>query len=572
MSFLKWMKFALTVLLLLIMIACGGGGSANGDNVGGGTDSSGGSSSGSSGVATGGEDEFNSTSYRGLTFYHKNMPSSAYTLNQLSDEEFNALSDANKLLVADKLLSTLFFGYPLQELKTKMARATFLSDIRSKLEIETTDKVWLENYLLDSNAFNQYEYNAYWYIPQANQNLARFYAMKDLDRYFFNNWIAYILTQTIMFSPAYELTSVHISDITGVYSRLVAMLQHESGMRYITYVHMMSIDNWRRFRSPEDNGREMLEIYLRDNNDSHVPVAAKALQNWKLSTAGDTLVIGLNQNGSNLEMLTDFFGGEEVITGEDYFRELAKSSRFTSGVTRRLVDFFFAEKSESQKETITQTIVSSNPETWQDILLQIIFSEEYLLHNNRGQSGEETFFSLAKKMHYRHYTETFYRFRLGLENMHQATMKYKLGKLERVPQDTLSFAHYYNFIRDNMLFHYTTASSDNDPSSGYHEGWQSAFISFDKFAHDANDHVSTLRSFVDYLFESVVARKAKADEHALFKNHMIETRDGKEQFKSDFNIFAESEEASLDFRRQITMIVMDYLSQLDDIYRQSEVE
>jgi hypothetical protein len=123
-----------------------------------------------------------------------------------------------------------------------------------------------------------------------------------------------------------------------------------------------------------------------------------------------------------------------------------------------------------------------------------------------------------------------------------------------------------------MLLHYTTASSDDNPDSGYHEGWQADFIDFVKFAHDTNDHVSTLRSFVDYLFESVIARKAKEDEHTLFKNHMIETRDGKEQFKNTFDIFAEDEATSLASRRQIAVIVMDYLSQLDDIYRQSEVQ
>jgi hypothetical protein len=45
-------------------------------------------------------------------------------------------------------------------------------------------------------------------------------------------------------------------------------LNDDVGMRYSTYLHMTSSDNWRRFRSPEDNGREMLEIYTLDFNDT----------------------------------------------------------------------------------------------------------------------------------------------------------------------------------------------------------------------------------------------------------------------------------------------------------------
>ncbi|HIQ15197.1 MAG TPA: hypothetical protein EYH38_06470, partial [Leucothrix sp.] len=449
-------------------------------------------------------------------------------MNQLTDAEFNLLSEAQKLQVADKLLTSLFFGYPLHELKAKIAARDFLGTVRSGLEVETTDRGWLEEHILDDAVFRQYDSSGY--TPQAITILTRFYAMKDLDKYFFNNWVAYILSQTIMFSPAYELSSSHTPNISGVYNRLVTMLENQSGMRFTTYVHMMSEDNWRRFRSPEDNGREMLEIYLLDTDDSHVPIAGTALKNWKLNTDSDTLEVSLNQNTTPLNVLTNFFGGEAVITGEDFYRELVKSSRFTSGATRRLVDFFFPEKSITKKEEITNIIVSSNPETWQDVLLQIVFSEEYLLHNNRGQSAEETFYSLAKKIDYRHRRSTFNTFKLRLEYMHQATMKYKLGKLERVPQDSLSFAHYHKYIREGMLLDYARPEYDDDPDSWGHDGWMPSFIKLERFNPDSSNHISSLRTFVDYLFESTIARKATDSEHSLFKNHMIELRDGKQLF------------------------------------------
>ena len=570
-TLIKWISI---LFISLLLINCGGGSSPSaGSNPAGETPA--GEVPAGNNPDSNNDDEFSQSKYRGLAFYHKNIPASEYKLNQLTDAEFDALGEAQKLQVADKLLTSLFFGYPLQELKAKIAAGDFLGTVRSGLEVETTDRGWLEEHILDDAVFRQYDSS--WYTPQAITILTRFYAMKDLDKYFFNNWVAYILSQTIMFSPAYELSSSHTPNVSGVYNRLVTMLGNESGMRFTTYVHMMSEDNWRRFRSPEDNGREMLEIYLLDADDSHVPIAGTALKNWKLNTDSDTLEVSLNQNTTPLNVLTNFFGGEAVVTGEDFYRELVKSSRFTSGVTRRLVDFFFPEKSATRKVEITNTIISSNPETWQDILQQIIFSEEYLLHNNRGQSAEETFYSLAKKIDYRHRRGTFNTFKSRLEDMHQATMKYKLGKLERVPQDSLSFAHYHKYIREDMLLNYTRPEYDDDPDSWGHDGWMPSFIELERFNPDSSSDISSLRTFVDYLFESTIARKATDNEHSLFKNHMIELRDGKQLFIWDFNMFISRDDPEDQanrrerHKRNIAYIVLDYISRLDTIYRQREV-
>ncbi len=571
-------KLFTMMAMALLIAACGSGGNSSNKNENSGDTTIGGSNgTGNSGTVNSGDDnnEFDKTEYKGLSFYHKNLAPSEYKLNQLTDADFSALNNTKQLQVADKLLTSLFFGYPLKTLKEKIGSGSFMSDVRSGLEVETTDKGLIEEHILDDDVFHQYDSS--WYTPQAITILTRFYAMKDLDKYFFNNWVAYILSQTIMFSPAYELSSSHTPNVSGVYNQLVTMLENESGMRFITYVHMMSENNWRRFRSPEDNGREMLEIFLRDADDSHVPLAGQALKNWRLHTDSDTLEVSLNKNTKPLDTLTSFFGGQTVKTGEDFYRELSKSSRFTLGVTHRLVDFFFPEKPTSKRKEITNTIVSSAPETWQDILLQIVFSKEYLLHNNRGQSAEETFFSLAKKMNYRNRRGTFNTLKSELENMHQATMKYKLGKLERVPQDSLSFAHYHKYIRERLLLRQANLKQD-DPDRWNYNGWMPSYIAFDRFNNNAEDHTASLKSFVDYLFESTIARKATRNEHALFKDYMIRDEDGEERLNYSFNMFrtndnpeneAEEQEES---KSNIARIVLDYISRLDTIYRQREVK
>ena len=529
-----------------------------------------GSSSTTTIVSDNNEDGYYQTSYKGLKLYYKSLNPQDYKLTQLNDEDFNSLSKADKLLVANKLLNSFFFGYPLPKLKEKINSGHFISDIRNGLTQEKTDIDKLESYILDDDYFRQYTYGE----PQAITILTRFYAMEYLDKYYLQNWIAYTLTQTIMFSPAYELSSTHPSNISGVYNRIVTMLKQDSGMRFVSYVHMISEDNWRRFRSPEDNGREMLEIFLFDTNDTHVPIAAKALQNWKLNSDSDTLEIGLNQNQTPLKLFDT-----TIYTGDDFYVELVKYDGFTKGVTKRLVEFFFPEVTSQKEQQIIDTIVSSHPERWQDILLQIVFSKEYLLHNHRTQSAEETFFSLAKKLYFKHHLTTIASFKYYLEKMNQATMKYKLGRLDRVPQDSFSFAYYSHYIRREILLRHSSAKVQDNYSSWSRQGWGDELISFDNFDYDTSDKVYSLHSFINYLFNTVIARDIRDNEFDMFKKHMIvEDDDGNEEFVSEFDMFIQKddEEATKEARdnkkQNIVRVVFEYLSRIDMTYRQMEVK
>jgi len=516
------------------------------------------------------EDDFSRSSYNGLTFYYKNLPTTEYTLEPLTNDDFYALTKAQQLKVADKITGTLFFGYHYEDLQARIDKGDFIDALLNDLSQDQTDKGWLENYILDENYFQKYDGRD---EPQAITILTRFYAMDKLDKYFFENYIAYILTQTIMFSPAYELDSSHSPNIQSVYNRIVTMLQIESGMRYMTYVHMMSEDNWRRFRSPEDNGREMMEIFLLDANDSHVPLAGKALQNWMLDTDNDTLSVSLNRNQEPLDLF-----GTTVYTGEDFYRELAKSDAFTYGVTKRLVDFFFLRDTEEQKEQIAHTIVASNPETWQDIFLQIIFSKEYLLNTTRVKSAEESFFSFAKKIYYNHQRGTFGNFKEHLDMMHQSSMMYKLGRLDRVPLDTLSFAEYNRYIRDYMLQKISSPDYIDNYNAWARQGWDYQYVDPSKIALNSEDDVESLDAFVTYLFRSTIARDPSEEELALFQGHMIQEKDGKHLFTDDFNIFRtqdDQEAQEIDQQRRrgyIALVVLDYISRLEETYTFKKVK
>jgi len=513
-------------------------------------------------------DDFSKDQYAGLHFYYKKLSSSSYKLTQLDDASFNALNSSQKLLVANKLLSTLFFGLPHKELKAKIDTGNFISAIKAGLDEDKTDKEFLEEHIVDKEIFQQVRYNE----QVAVDILTRFYVMKDLDSYFLKNWVAYILTQTIMFSPAYELESSHTPNIARIYNRLVTMLDIDSGMRYITYVHMMSEDNWRRFRSPEDNGREMMEIFTLDMDDSHVPIAGQALKNWKLDRDNDTLVVSLNENRQPLKLF-----GTTIYNGDDFYREMTKSSQFANGVVSRLVDFFFPNIQGSKKTKITNVILKSKPETWQDILLQIVFSEEYLLNSTRAKSAEELFFALAKKLDFKHKKNTFHQLKTSLEDMHQASMKYKLGKLKRVPLDTLSFANYHKYIRQNILIKNSNPNLLSDYEAWGRQGWGEKFLEDSNYILNETDGIASLESLIQYIFKATISRNASNEEIALFKSHMIRDKSNTDKTKVlrwGFNLVAthgDIDNRRKSSKRNIAVIVLDYISRLSETYIHAKV-
>ena len=297
----------------------------------------------------------------------------------------------------------------------------------------------------------------------------------------------------------------------------------------------------------------------------HVPKAAKTLQNWYLDEEADTLVIGLNENTVPQQLF-----GTTVITGFDYYRELAKSKAFTVGSVRRLVDFFFTEHSDAEKTRITNQIVASSPETWQDILLQIVFSKEFLLHTQRPISAEELVYSLIKKLDYKHNTDTFYYLNEALKNMNQASMKYKLGKLERTPLDTLSFAYYHKYVRETIMRRSVCGAALNSYTSWNSYGWRPGLVDSTNFALDINNPESSLTSLVTYLFAMVIHRPPTTAELELFKNSMLNAN--RSAYLGNYNFLHADDDGCYYWRANAAEDILDYLSRLTDLYMFQEVQ
>ena len=222
----------LSLLVFTAFIGCGGGG-------------------GSSGAANPAANTSNDSKfdyrYEGLLLYAKNMPVSSYRLAPLGDAGFNALDDARKKIVADKLLSTFYFGMPRAEIERLIDSGTFISTIQTMTGEKKNDLQQVETRLNDNGRDDEEFRFSTWPegTAEVSRILARFYVMEHLDKHYIDYWSAYVLSSTIMFSPAYELASSHTPNIDRVYGELVRNFRDETTAKYSTFMHMISDDNWR---------------------------------------------------------------------------------------------------------------------------------------------------------------------------------------------------------------------------------------------------------------------------------------------------------------------------------------
>ena len=115
-------------------------------------------------------------------------------------------------------------------------------------------------------------------------------------------------------------------------------------------------------------------------------------------------------------------------------------------------------------------------------------------------------------------------------------------------------------------------------NSWSHFGWVDSYISFDKFIYDESDDVLSLKNFVNYLFESTVARAATPSEQLMFKNHMIENTGSDNNFLYEFDMFTTNDDPQVQAtrrennKRNIARTVLDYISRLDITYSMREVQ
>ena len=505
----------------------------------------------------------------GIDINAKPLSYSQYGLTSLSDSDFNALSQEQKFKVAVKLYGTLYYGAGFDELNQSVNSGRFISQTRSMFDRQSTSA---EIAALEEKV-DRYEDYGYGTSKLLGVMLSRLYHMEPGTAYV-NRWAAYVLTQTILFSPAYELDTVYSVDAVNVYSSLVMGLDQGLSLQWVTFLHMMSDENWRRFRSPEDNGREMMEIFLQDFNDAHVPLAAKALKNLRLDRRSNTLVMDL---GVNTEPITNLFPGMEIVDPTDFYSGVVRHPNFLPTVCQRLVDIYFPEFSESKKQDIVNRLVASKPTSWTGLLKQIVYSKAYLLESRKPRSFEESFFSVAKAIDWHPHGRSFYYAARNMDNMHQSSMRYKLGRKVEVPLDSQSFAWFHKTIRENVMTNYerdTAFESSDDGWSlkGIFENMPEDLFTETELEDKDEWKINEQRRaeyIVNHLFVPVIGREANAEEMAFLTSLIDRDKYDENNFSNFgwYDLYGNSKpEDDLKERGYFAVLVLDYLSRISDVY------
>ncbi len=411
---------------------------------------------------------------------------------ELSKADYDALSDEQKYQVANKLLATLFKGMPVDEffdisngmdnLRLK-AGDNFLADTKAAFKYELSQQQRNHHDLLitdpDDDQQNDVAEERYRSLFEIDFNasssdwpkqlpMARMYQY-PLSKNTLDIWISYVLTNSILFSPAEEIDSASIRDVQKVFFKLREDLRENKSIRQIVARHQRTQENWRRFRSPEDNTREMIEIYLGlFDRDEDVPRASKACQDLYLSDqAANYELLSTGYINTEPQYVLDTF----VTTCGDFYDVVANHPLLIPRVTTVIVDYLFYKKSADEKIRIVETILRDNPQTFQDVFKSILFSRAYLLENERPKSAEETFFSTAHQLDWKPYRDLLIEMtgdninhKVSLKHMSWPVMELKLGRFSGVPLDSLSFANYHKGIREYLLL--GTASSNLNATNG----------------------------------------------------------------------------------------------------------
>ncbi len=384
-------------------------------------------------------------------------------ISSITGEEYEELSVMDKYRVANKVLNTLYKGIGYKEFVDAntgelKVREDYIEEIKEALDTPLDD---LED--IEDEVDDKYEF----IYPDLQRPLAEMYEM-PLSKDYFDRWMAYQLMNTILFSPAVELETVSFSDITKIYKRLVKMISKDKTINEIVYSHVISQENWRRFRSPEDNVREMMEIYLDRFVDEEVPRAAKACQNWHLGSEDQGYVL---IRDTNVNTEPQYVLDTTVKTCTDFYKALALHESLIPKVVKIIVNHLFSTYPEDKKQDIVAIVLSKNPKTFREIYKTLIFSKEYIFRLERPKTIEEAFFGTAGKLNWEASSKYFDRANRPIwrgstqatyAQMKQAVFTYKLGRSPKVPLDTLSFMYYHRAIRDDLLTDIKKSSSLKD--------------------------------------------------------------------------------------------------------------
>lgn len=439
-----------------------------------------------------------------------------------TDEDYAALDRVSRIKALDKIFTTFYLGLKKEDIEKYVDDNASISKIKDLLNSSNPSQLYSVEDSLD--------YYSFYNNIVAQKALARLYEMEISSEYV-NLWVAYNLVNSKFFSASTSLDTV--DDTTGVnlYQKIFADIQMGKSTSDILFSYLNSEEHWRRFRSPEDNTRETLELQISVFDDSLVPLASQTCKNYRYDESEKNLVVDFNYNFTPVTILD-----ESIVSCESFYELVANDSRVTSTFVDYFLNFYFPTYDETQKYAIKSDILALNPRSYKEILLSIVFSNEYIKNSVKPKTLEELYLSNAKKMDFIPSYNTFRDFSSIAKDANQPIMYYKLGRELTAPTDILSATIIIKNFRNKILL---------DSKDGMYNDWDAGW-SYD-FVESLN--WESKESFLEDIFIYMLQREVEASEKEAFL----------EMF-SDYGVSKQSH------KQTMLKVVLDYISQIPEIY------
>ena len=531
----------------------------------------------------------------------------------LSQAEYNSLPAEQQYQVTSKLLATLYRGVSADEFfdlsagieNLQVSNTNFINDTRNKLSTNLSLDVISEYDKaidgLDEDLSNPDEALARYSFDnrtdlESNQRprqipLAR---IKDypISRDLYVNWMAYFMANTIQYSPAEEMESADMLDVQRMYRFLHSKINEGATISQMVSSNLSSLSRWRVARTPQNHALEAFENYLGLFQDGGLTEAEKlqnpiiaslpesienagiACRDLYLTRASDDYLIGQTDYPNTTPKL--ILEGSFVTTCSDVYDVVAGHSLLMPRAVEVIINYFMPGEALTEKRlAVRQAIISANPQTYEDILTALLFSREYLLNTHRPKSFEENFLplldtlkwdvnartsNLSKDMFERMASNAGSRTYLGGMTWH--AMALKIGRLPSVPLDALSFANYHRAMRETLL---TQSASYR---GGINDAGDGLILNVNDEVHEFILNMS-FEEYIDYLFLTVLHRRATATEHAGLYDYLVNVRNYTDtQTVSGVT----SETIRLFNYDELTEEVFDYISRLPELYYFTSVD
>ncbi len=516
----------------------------------------------------------------------------------LSQTEFNALSPEAQYQVASKLYGTFFRGISAEDFfdlnagidTLKPKNSNFLIETRQALSTTlSSDELLAANTLIEGfdNEGNAVEANAKYSFDTDSDSDENERAMQiplarikeyPVSRDLYVQWMAYFLSNTIMYSAAVEMESTDTVDAQNMYRFLTTNIREGRSIREMVRSNLPSLARWRVSRSSENHALEAYELYLGlfETEEDSVKGGIACKDYYLTDEASGYVISTTNFPNTEPQLI---LGSYFITSCNDLYDVIAGHPLIIPRAIEVLTNYFFSGRSREDRVAIIESIKDSGVETYEDIFTAMLFSREYLLNTQRPKSFEENLMPLLDKLKWHpaatnsSVDERIFEFMasgsenppfgrgnilyLGNKNWH--SMSLKIGRLPDVPMDALSFANHHKGVREQLLLNERSydGSQAGIPGLIYNgEGNDD---------DDLRDVISSLdlQGYIHFLFLNTVQRKASVEELdgliALFDNlSLLQVNDDGIQIVRP--------DRSNNRHNNIAEITFDYISRLPEFY------